>query len=155
MRKNGLTNAKIDELVGKIARTYEGDSGINFIDASNLPVRGEIVQILDLLFEVLFPGQPVTKSNINFVVGDLLCQVQSDLAEQIERAYRYQCRIEKCETSDCEKMALMVSEHLLSRLPAIRELLKGDVDAAFAGDPAAQSHPRTASRTSCISRRCR
>jgi len=154
MRKNGLTNAKIDELVGKIARTYEGDSGINFIDASNLPVRGEIVQILDLLFEVLFPGhtgmRPVTKSNINFVVGDLLCQVQSDLAEQIERAYRYQCRIEKCETSDCEKMALMVSEHLLSRLPAIRELLKGDVDAAFAGDPAAQSHEEIVISYPCI-----
>ena len=154
MRKNGLTNEKIDELVEQIAHTYKGDSGINFIDASNLPVRGEIVQILDLLFEILFPGhtgmRPVTKSNINFVVGDLLCQVQSELAEQIERAYRYQCRIEKCETNDCEKMALIVSEHLLTQLPAIRELLKGDVDAAFAGDPAAQSHEEIVISYPCI-----
>jgi len=144
MRKNGLSNEKIEELVEKIACTYMGDSGINFIDASNLPVRGEIVQILDLLFEVLFPGhtgmRPVTKSNINFVIGDLLCQVQSELAEQIERAYRYQCRIEKCETKECEKMAIDASEHLLTQLPRIRDLLKGDVDAAFNGDPAAQSH---------------
>ncbi|MHC4354960.1 MAG: serine O-acetyltransferase EpsC [Planctomycetota bacterium] len=154
MRKNGLSNEKIEELVDQIAHTYEGDSGINFIDASNLPVRGEIVQVLDLLFEVLFPGhtglRPVTKSNINFVVGDVLCQVQSELAEQIERAYRYQCRIKKCETCDCEKMADSASEHLLTQLPKIRELLKGDVEAAFDGDPAAQSHEEIVISYPCI-----
>ncbi len=155
MRKNGLSNEKIEELVDQLAGTYVGDSGINFIDASNLPVRGEIVQVLDLLFEVLFPGhtgmRPVTKSNINFVIGDLLCQVQSDLAEQIERAYRYQCRIEKCETKECEKMATEASEHLLAQLPGIRYLLKGDVDAALSGDPAAQSHEEIVISYPCIS----
>jgi serine O-acetyltransferase len=154
MRKNGLTNEKIEELVDQIAHTYKGDSGINFIDASNLPVRGEIAQILDLLFEVLFPGhtgmRPVTKSNINFVVGDVLCQVQGELAEQIERAYRYQCRIKNCETSDCERMADSVSEHVLTQLPKIRELLECDVDAAFAGDPAAQSHEEIVISYPCI-----
>ncbi|MHC4433562.1 MAG: serine O-acetyltransferase EpsC [Planctomycetota bacterium] len=154
MRKNGLSNEKVDKLVDLIAHTYKGDSGINFIDASNLPVRGEIVRILDLLFEVLFPGhtgaRPVTQSNINFVIGDLLCQVQSELAEQIERAYRYQCRLESCETSDCEKMAAKASEHLLNQLPGIRELLKGDVGAAFAGDPAAQSHEEIVISYPCI-----
>jgi serine O-acetyltransferase len=112
------------------------------------------VQVLDLLFEVLFPGhtglRPVTKSNINFVVGDVLCQVQSELAEQIERAYRYQCRIKKCETCDCEKMADSASEHLLTQLPKIRELLKGDVEAAFDGDPAAQSHEEIVISYPCI-----
>ena len=154
MRKNGLSNENIEELVDQIAHTYKGDTGINFIDASNLPVRGEIVQILDLLFEVLFPGhtgmRPVTKSNINFVIGDLLCQVQSELSEQIERAYRYQCRIKKCETCDCEKMADEASEQLLIQLPKIRDLLKGDVEAAYEGDPAAQSHEEIVISYPCI-----
>ncbi len=79
MQKRRLTDKKIQNLVGKIAQTYRGDSGINFIDTSNLPVRGEILQILDLLFEVLFPGhtgkRSVTKSNIKFIVGDILCQI--------------------------------------------------------------------------------
>ncbi|MHC4195824.1 MAG: hypothetical protein ACYSQZ_07760 [Planctomycetota bacterium] len=56
MRKCRLTDKKIEALVSEIVRTYEGDSGINFIDASNLPVQGEISHILELLFEVLFPG---------------------------------------------------------------------------------------------------
>ena len=91
MRENKLTDRKTEQLVGEIVHTYKGDSGINFIDASNLPVRHRILEILDLLTELLFPGytgkRPVTKSNINFIVRDILCQVYNDLCEQIERAY--------------------------------------------------------------------
>jgi len=56
MAKNSQTHKNLDKLVDAITETYKGDSGINFIDAANLPVRGEILHILDLLFEVLFPG---------------------------------------------------------------------------------------------------
>jgi len=154
MRKNRLTDKKIENLVGEIARTYKGDSGINFIDASDLPVRSEILQILDLLFEVLFPGytgrRKVTKSNINFIVGDILHQVYTDLAGQIERAYRYRCRMEKCDSGGCRTMAEDVTRHLLAQLPKIRQLLKGDVAAAFDGDPAAKSYEEIVISYPCI-----
>lgn len=154
MKKNKLTTGKIEELISEIAHTYKGDSGINFIDASNLPVRGEILEILDLLFEVLFPGytgkRTVTKSNINFIVGDILCQVYNELSEQIERAYQYQCRIKKCDGCDCRTMAENVTQHLLTQLPKIRELLKGDVGAAFDGDPAAKSYEEIVISYPCI-----
>ena len=155
MRKNKLTNKRLENLVSEIAETYRCDSGINFIDASNLPVRGEILEILDLLFEVLFPGytgkRTVTKSNINFIVGDILCQVHTELSKQVERAYRYQCRIKKCENfNNCRTMAENVTQHLLAQLPKIRELLKGDVSAAFDGDPAAKSYEEIVISYPCI-----
>jgi len=154
MRKNKLTDKKIENLVGEITHTFRGDSGINFIDASNLPVRGEILKILDLLFEVLFPGytgkRTVTKSNINFIVGDILCQVYTELSKQTERAYQYQCRIKKCDGCDCRTMAENVTKHLLTQLPKIRELLKGDVGAAFDGDPAAKSYEEIVISYPCI-----
>jgi serine O-acetyltransferase len=154
MRKKKLTDKKIENLVDKITHTYKGDSGINFIDAANLPVRGEILEILDLLFEVLFPGhtgrRSVTESNIKFVVGDILCQVYAELCDQIERAYRYQCRMNKCADCDCRTMARNVSQHLLTRLPGIREMLKGDVGAAFDGDPAAKSYEEIVISYPCI-----
>jgi serine O-acetyltransferase len=144
MRETKLTAKKMEDLVSDITRTYDGDSGINFIDTSNLPVRSRIVEVLDLLTEVLFPGytgnREVTKSNINFIIGDILCQVHSDLSEQIERACKYRCRMEKCETGDCGTMAEKATEYLLSQLPRLRELLKGDVIAAYEGDPAAKSY---------------
>ncbi len=154
MQKRRLTDKKIQNLVGKIAQTYRGDSGINFIDTSNLPVRGEILQILDLLFEVLFPGhtgkRTVTKSNIKFIVGDILCQIYTELSEQIERAYLYQCKIDKCEGCDCRTMAENVTQHLLAQLPKIRQMLKGDVGAAFDGDPAAKSYEEIVISYPCI-----
>ena len=154
MPKNKLTDRKIENLVGEIARTYKGDSGINFIDASDLPVRSEILEILNLLFEVLFPGytgkRTVTKSNINFIVGDILCQVYTDLAGQIERAYRYRCRMEKCDSGGCRTMAEDATRHLLAQLPKIRQLLKGDVAAAFDGDPAAKSYEEIVISYPCV-----
>jgi serine O-acetyltransferase len=137
VRKSRLTGEKIENLVCELTRTYQDDSGINFIDASNLPGRDKILQILDLLIEVLFPGytgkRKVTK-----------------LSEQAERAFQYQCRIKNCEGCDCRTMAENVTQHLLSQLPKIRELLKGDVAAAFDGDPAAKSYEEIVISYPCI-----
>ena len=144
MKQEKLTGRKITKLVEQIAETYKGDSGINFIDAANLPVRGEILEILDLIFEVLFPGhtgsKTVTKANINFILGDILCELYSELAGQVERAYQYQCRMKKCDDCDCHTMANNVTQRLLKKMPKIREALKEDVQAAFEGDPAAKSY---------------
>jgi serine O-acetyltransferase len=154
MRENRLNSRKIENLVGEITRTYKGDSGINFIEASNLPVRDKIVEILDLFTELLFPGytgkRTVTKSNISYIVIDILYHVYTELTEQIERAYKYRCRMEKCDTGDCRAMAEDAAEHLLAQLPKIREMLKGDVGAAFDGDPAAKSYEEVVISYPCI-----
>jgi serine O-acetyltransferase len=154
MQESKFNNKEIQGLVGKIARTYKGDSGINFIDASNLPVRDKILQILELLTELLFPGytgkRTVTKANINYVVIDILCHVYTELSEQIERAFKYRCRMEKCDTGDCRTMSEDATQHLLTQLPKIRELLKGDVAAAFDGDPAAKSYEEIVISYPCI-----
>ncbi|MDY0354289.1 MAG: serine O-acetyltransferase EpsC [Sedimentisphaerales bacterium] len=149
-----LTNQRLGTLVERIVETYQGDSGINFIDAANLPVRGQILGILELLFEVLFPGhtgnKAVTRSNVRYVIGDILSQVYTELAEQAKRAYQYQCRVQKCERCDCERMGWNVALELLDSLPRIREMLKGDVQAAFEGDPAARSYEEIVISYPCI-----
>lgn len=154
MTEKRLTDKKISSLVSDIARTYQDDSGINFIDVSNLPVRDKILEVLELLTEILFPGytgrRKVTQSNVNFIVIDILYHVYTELTEQIERAYKYQCRMQNCDTGDCRKMAEDSALHLLSQLPKIRELLKGDVGAAFDGDPAAKSYEEIVISYPCI-----
>jgi len=140
---NSINNEETEKLAEEIVGTYHDDTGINFIDAKNLPVRDKILEILDLLIELLFPGytgkKPVTRQNIKFIVGDILCRVRTALAEQTELALRHQCKLENCPTDDCKTMAGQVTEKLLNRLPAIREMLRGDVQAAYDGDPAAKS----------------
>lgn len=154
MPKTRHTDQKIKGIVDGIIQTYKGDTGINFIDVLNLPVRDKILEVLDLLTEILFPGytgkRSVKKSNIDFIVIDILYHVYSELTEQIERAYKYQCRMEDCETGDCRSMAEDATLHLLTQLPKIRELLKGDVGAAFDGDPAAKSYEEIVISYPCI-----
>ena len=131
------------KLVDAIVNTYQGDKGINFIDVTNLPVREKIVSILDSLMELLFPGYTgkrlVTQENIRFIVGDILCELRSELAKQIGLALRHQCRMKDCSACDCDKMAAQITEDLIARIPEIRNMLKTDVQAAFEGDPAAES----------------
>ena len=138
-----MENDNIKNIVKAIVDTYQGDSGINFIDTTNLPLRDRIREILDLLTEVVFPGytgaRDITSSNISFVIGDILCQVQNQLTEQVERAFRHQCRLKQCNSDGCRVVAEEVTEHLLAQLPKIRNLLKTDIEAAFASDPAASS----------------
>jgi serine O-acetyltransferase len=154
MQTGQLTDNKIQELVSQIARTYEGDIGINFIEVSNLPVRDKILEALDLLMEILFPGytgkRTVTKSNVNFIVIDILYHAYTELSEQIEKAYKYQCRMQNCDTGDCRTMSEEATLHLLTQLPRIRSLLKGDVGAAFDGDPAAKSYEEIVISYPCI-----
>ena len=151
---NKAENLDIKNLIQKITATYQGDKGINFIDATNLPVREKIVSILDLLTELVFPGYTgkriVTKSNIDFIVGDILCEVFSELSEQIERALKYRCRVLNCDSGGCANLAAQTTADLLNRIPDIREMLKGDVSAAFDGDPAAQSFEEIVISYPCI-----
>jgi len=154
LKKKPGDNDKVGKIVERLARTYQDESGINFIDVSNLPVRDKIVEILALLLEVLFPGytgtRKITRENIDFITGDILCQVNSEFSEQIERALRYQCKMEQCDTGDCRSMAESITDDLICRLPEIRQMLKIDVQAAFDGDPAAQSFEEIVISYPCI-----
>jgi serine O-acetyltransferase len=138
-----MENDNVKNIVKAIIDSYQDETGINFIDTTNLPLRDRILEILNLLMEVIFPGytgvRDVTSSNISFVAGDILCQVQSQLTEQVERALLHQCRLKNSDCTGCHIMAKDVVEHLLAQIPKIRRLLKIDIQAAFDGDPAASS----------------
>lgn len=137
------TEKETGELVDAIVNTYDDSSGMSFIDVKNLPVRDKILEVLDSLIELIFPGyagkRVVTHDNLRNVVGELIGQIRLQLTEQIELAFRHQCKLASCSTCDCHTLAEDVTEHLLNRIPYIREMIKSDVSAAYDGDPAAKS----------------
>ncbi len=130
-------------LVDAIVRTYRDDSGINFIDVRNLPVRQRVLHVREMLFELLFPGyagkRDITQDNIRYIVGELICHIRTDLSEQISLALQHDCRLKDCSAGGCADMAVKVTDDLLAAIPRIRQMLKGDVQAAYEGDPAAKS----------------
>ena len=143
MTELNQSNLDFENLTKEIVLTYKGDSGINFIDVRNLPIRDKIIDVLDLCMELLFPGytgkRKVTRDTVQSVVHELLVIIRRELAEQIELALRHECRLQNCSTCDCSHLAAARASEMLNRIPVIRDLLKGDVQAAYEGDPAARS----------------
>lgn len=131
------------EILERLCATYQDDRGINHIDGLNIPQRDALIDVLETILEVLFPGYTgrfnCRREGLRFVIGHHLEHIYRCLLEQTERALAYNCRIQSCETCDCAQLAEEAVVGLLEGLPAIRETLKSDVQAALDGDPATKS----------------
>ncbi|WP_153101849.1 serine O-acetyltransferase EpsC [Paraburkholderia hayleyella] len=107
-----------------------------------LPSRDSVVNIVNGLRAALFPthyGAPdLTDETVDYYVGHTLESTLRLLAEQIRRALRF--LPEYADTSELELrlQAYAIATEFAKQLPGIRALLVSDIQAAFAGDPAAQ-----------------
>ncbi len=135
--------ARLAALAERIEATCRDGFGVNPEDGDNLPRRTEVVEITERLLEVIFPGFGGT---IEGGVGleRQLRRIHFELADQVSRAIRFCCNKEKEHCGNCcSDSGTRVTEAvyaLLEALPEIREVMKLDVQAAYAGDPAATSY---------------
>ena len=135
---------RLPELVDKVVASYNSDERTRHIDRMFLPNRAEIVEIIRLLLELAYPGhygrQNLNQHNVKFHVGELLPKIGEKLHEQIYQALCYQAESEGRnlpEERPCDAKAQRVTMQFLERVPAVRDMLAGDVQAAYEGDPAA------------------
>jgi serine O-acetyltransferase len=131
-------------IVDKIVETYEDGKGINFSEVKNLPQRDEILYCLDLIKEVLFPGYTgrykITRENVSYVIGGLICEIRERLYRQVQLAMMYECsQKHNVECRKCIEDSRIITDKLIESLPQMREMLKTDIQAAYDGDPAAYS----------------
>jgi serine O-acetyltransferase len=105
-----------------------------------LPSRDAVVDIVEALRSVLFPGyfgpSDLTPENAAFHMGSTLDRIGRDLREQVKRGFCFACR-EHIE--ECDARTEVAAKHFFARLPAVRQLLGTDIQAAYEGDPAATS----------------
>ncbi len=127
----------------QICDTYQDEKGINHLDEQSIPQSQKVLDSLNLLKEIIFPGytgrHAVRRVGIEFAIGDLVNQVFQQLADQAETALAYYCDKDSCDYRDCREKAEKTVVSLLEKLPEIREVLKTDTQAALDGDPAAKS----------------
>ena len=131
---DGAARWNLDEVVHQLRVSREATHNIRHQRrVRELPSRAELVQILEGLAAVLFPthyGRPnLTDESIDYFVGDTLNTTLDRLHEQVRRGLQF----------GGERDALEVTRDFAASLPAIRALVVSDVQAAYAGDPAATS----------------
>lgn len=113
-----------------------------------LPVHDQLIEIVEQLKAVLFPGyfgrSELSTDNMRFHIGAMLDSIRRDLREQIKRGLCFTCpekSTDKC--PQCERRTQEYTDEFLSRLNRIRHMLGSDVQAAYEGDPAATSPDET------------
>ena len=134
----------LQNLVDEIMQSYQTFGGMDHIEGKDLPSKKVVIEVLDDLFTVLFPGylgkEGITKANITYFLGNTLTSIYTRLTNEVEKSLKYICRkITECPHDVCLKRAQVVVKELLEKIPEIRSLLSGDIEAAFSGDPAAVS----------------
>jgi serine O-acetyltransferase len=142
MPMNGTGDGMMD-LASRMVETYEAYGGINRLDLENLPSPQAVIAVLHDLLKVIFPGfrdgTGPRKSEISLFVDSLLDTIHIRLSHEVEKGLRYECRLKDCDSTGCEATARESSLALLEKLPSIRKTLKGDLQAAYNGDPAART----------------
>ena len=132
---------RIEEIVDMIINDYEEDRTINRVDILNQPDKQAIVYIVEKLMKILYPGYYSDKvykiyslrNNMSATIEDVIFH----LKKQIMIVLKYTRSDSKDE--DLEVQATDITYSFMKKIPDIRAVLETDVNAAFEGDPAADS----------------
>ena len=133
---DATTRDAVDELL----QTYSETGGINYLDAAaTLPSRLAIESACAELMSLMFPG---FRSEALVSSEDLAETTRARMRSLHARLKTEICRslgkIPPHEATEAKAEEFLVC--FMSKLPQVRKMLWTDIDAAYEGDPAAQSY---------------
>lgn len=135
--------SRLPAVAEKIIAKCKDDECYNHIDYEPIPSKTSVVDIIQRLREVLFPGyftrEKLDPVNLAYSMGQTVSLLFDQLSEQICHSVRHDCFRYGKECSDCAEKGYEASLALLESIPELREILATDVAAVYAGDPAAES----------------
>ena len=141
--ENMENDSFIEPLIGRIFESYADDIAVNRNDRNNLPRESEILKVLGGLLELIFPGyaerEAHSPSTLRYAVGEIVTSLNMSLNSLFLRAYLFNCKNSGKKDCDCRAEAATAARELLEAIPSLRESMKLDIQAAYAGDPAARS----------------
>ncbi|GAB6165239.1 serine acetyltransferase [Thermostilla marina] len=139
---------QLPQVTKRLVQTYQEVGQISHLGHCPLPNYETIIQATEWMKEILYPGyrrrDGLHMGNVEYYVGDLVDKLHDVLTQQIARALRHEasgnrpCDAEQL--ADFEAIGQAKAIAFLEQLPAVREILWTDVQAAYDGDPACKSH---------------
>jgi len=118
-----------------MVRSYAELAAINHLGGAQLPSKGAVASITKDLLHLLFPGfyegDDLEGKELGPAITELLVNVEKALSREVSKSLSG-----KVSTSESAEGKV---RSFLARLPAVRAILKTDVEAVLAGDPAARN----------------
>jgi len=126
-------------LLAPILESYRDVGGINHLDRANLPSKRSIAILCEDLLHILFPGffsdEAVSAEELPAAAQEIIDQI----ADRLEPEIAVSLRKGAGDSPEIRERAVAATEKFIQGIPCVRFILKTDVEAAFAGDPAARS----------------
>jgi len=133
----------LSTLVEGMLESYRRDPRAQHVNRRFLPSRDEILEVVELLLQLFYPGyfgrQDLNDENLAFHVGNLLSTLREKVERQVGSCLNFAAECGDRESGACAEEARRITAAFLDRLPAVRDALVLDVQAAYDGDPAAAS----------------
>lgn len=134
---------KTEKMVEVILDSYKQHDLSVRIDAENMINKKVLIDVIEEIRKVLFPGyfgeNRVRNDYVKFIVGERLEFIQYNLKKQIARALGNQDMCSDCKRSAINEQAEKIADSFIGKIPVLREYLDTDIQAAYNGDPAAYS----------------
>lgn len=136
-----IIEQEIDQITKNILDDYGNGRNIDKMDLFNQPSKEEIIDIVDDLLKIVYPGYYRDRSykvyNIKSNSTVTIEDVAYHLNKQILLALKYTAK-EEIDEEKLSEQAERDTVTFLSKIPQVREMLETDLEAAFQGDPAAK-----------------
>ena len=138
-----MRKCDLRDVIEEIKGMYDASEEIFFTrPEKRMPSRNAIIDILKDLRNIMFPGYftdgAQTSVDASYFVGHTALRVEEKLITQIRLALSFRDGT-KYTQNELDERASEAAASLLCKLPAIQRMLYKDIQAAFVGDPAAQS----------------
>lgn len=135
---------RLPGIVREIAASCQEEDTFDHVGAALVPSWREVVEIVDLLRDIIFPGyfddQHIAEVDLEYHLGSEVTLAFDKLSMQIARTVRHDCLRYRQMCSDCAERGQKEAITFLAKIPALRRILATDVRAAYDGDPAAKTH---------------
>ena len=133
--------ADLERRIAAIMDGYEAEEAFFHEHKRIFPRRAIIYRLLDEVRSLMFPGyfddDTLAGESNTTLVGERLMRIERVLCEQVRRALLYDDWTLADEVA--RSRAEAVADEFVEQLPRLQRLLLKDAEAAFEGDPAAQS----------------
>ena len=138
-----MKKCDLSDVIDEIKEMYNVSDEIFFTKPDRrMPSRNAIIAILKDLRNIMFPGYftdgAQTSVDASYFIGNTVLRVEDKLAQQVRLALHFRDG-GALSPEQIDERAREVCAAMLCKLPGIQKLLYKDVQAAFDGDPAAQS----------------
>ncbi len=133
---------ELERAIDGVFESYRDDDPINSLETAALPNKRAVIEAYGHLEAALFMGyfssRHLDHDNLRHGLAEHLYASHALLVDQIDRALRYRAWHGR-DAGHCPGTAEDVVLGLMRAIPSLRKTLAGDIQAAFQGDPAAES----------------